>query len=564
VNDKLQSILNRLNALSLTQKVTLGTLLLGMGIVGFMLFTKTTDDYDVLYSNLSLPDAASTVNKLKEVKVPYRLVDGGTTVMVPKDKKSEMMLETANELESSEGVSLAKIPPVLQGDVQKEWLKKFNTDQISVTLQSIQGIRDAKVMISSPEESVFTENQDPIRASVMLVVEPGFRLEQKQIGTIKNLVSHAVPGLTPEQVVLSDNYGNSLDDSPSNGAGMQTREARVAKMEAEMQKKLLTLVEPIVGEGNAVLSVSLDLNFDQARANVKTIQPAISTEDKATGVIVSQQSESEEYEGNKKDEKGAAGVEANTAPSYKTKEENEKNDKRYLSKKETTNYAHSEENKEIVYASGEIERLTIAVVLNKVLTETETLEIKEMLANAAGLDLDRGDSIDVKGFKFSESPNKKTEQMAEAFKDAQKNELYLQLGYILTLLTLGITALMVLKGAFERNISVSTAQLIPDEVLKDLPEKIYDANGEEVSIESLPVDEKTGQLLLPTDKPLYDQEGRMIQLGGLTKDQLNLPKPKYANAPEIEYMRQSIYGFIQSDTALAAKILVAYMGHDQE
>ena len=563
MNPTLESILEKLQTLSLVQKVSLGTLVLGMGLAGFFLFNKANDQYDVLYSNLSLPDAAATVNKLKEVKVPYRLADGGTTVLVPREQKSEMMLETADELTSSQGVSLAKIPPVLQGDVQKEWLKKFNSDEISTTLQSIQGIRDAKVMISTPEESVFTEKDDPIRASVMLVVEPGFRLEQKQVTTIKNLVSHAVPGLTPEQVVISDNYGNSLDDSPTANGTMQTRETRKSQMETALQKKLTDLIEPIVGEGNAVLSVSMDLNFDQARANIKTIKPEVIKDDKATGVIVSQQSESEEYEGAKKDEAGTPGSESNTAPSYKTKEDKDKNDKRYTNKKETTNYAHSEETKEVVYASGEVERITIAVAMNKVLTESETIEIKEMLANAAGLNLDRGDSVDVKGFKFSESPNKKNELMTQAFKDAQRNDLFLQLGYIATLLTLGVMALLILKNLFDKGMPVSTAQLILDDEGQPLPEVIYDAKGEEIKVETLAVDEVTGKLLLP-DGPVYDVEGKMISINGITKEQLNLPKPKYSNAPEIEYMRQSIYGFIQKDTSIAAKILVAYMGHDNE
>ena len=92
---------------------------------------------------------------------------------------------------------------------------------------------------------------------------------------------------------------------------------------------------------------------------------------------------------------------------------------------------------------------------------------------------------------------------------------------------------------------------------------MYSAKGEEIRVEDLAVDQKTGKVLLP-EGPIYNAEGKMITLSGLTKEELNLPKPKYTNAPEIEYMRQNIYGFIQKDAPLAAKILVAYMGHDQE
>jgi hypothetical protein len=171
--------------------------------------------------------------------------------------------------------------------------------------------------------------------------------------------------------------------------------------------------------------------------------------------------------------------------------------------------------------------------------------------------------VDVKGFKFSESPNKKNELMTQAFKEAQRNDLFLQLGYIATLLTLGVMALMILKNLFEKGMPVSTAQLILDDEGHALPDVIYNEKGEEIKVEELAVDEKTGKLLLP-EGPVYDAKGKMISLNRVTKDQLNLPKSKYTNAPEIEYMRQSIYGFIQQDTALAAKILVAYMGHDQD
>jgi flagellar M-ring protein FliF len=569
---------SRLSEFSLTQKVLFGTVVLAMIFSFGFVVNKATDQYDVLYSNLSIPDAAATVNKLKELNEPYRLSDGGTTILVPHASKNEMVLETASELTSTEPVSLAKIPPVLQGEVQKEWLKKFNTDSIAATLTSIQGIRNAKVMIAQPEETVFSENEDPIRASVMLVVDPGFRLKEKQISTIKNLVSHAVPKLTPDNVVISDNQGNTLDDSPqSAGGGGQTRETRQQKLEGDVRKKVLSLLEPVVGKDNAVVSVSAELNFDQSRSKTHSVVPVIKDGNPPSGLLVSQQLQSEEYDGPKKGEGGAAGTDTNSSPSYQAsqKEALGSNGKQYKSRKESNNFAHSEEDKETVFATGKLERLTIAVVLNKVLTAEETTELKESIINAAGLNLTRGDSVDVKGFQFSEPPGKNQQDLANNLKESQQQELYLQLGYGLLLLLLGGGALFVLLKIFSKPIPQAQAELLVEDTHYRtihngntynqeiaggglLPSVMYDSQGNEVRHDML-VEDAQGYLLPPNNEPLYDQQGRLIQIGAIRREDLKLPELTNETSPEVEYMRQSIIRIVDADPEASAKMLVTYL-----
>ena len=572
-----EQAVNRISSLSLTQKVLFGTILIAMLFSLGFLVNRATDSYDVLYSNLSIPDAAATVSKLKELNKPYKLSDGGTTILVPHDVKNELVLETASELTSSEPVSLAKIPPVLQGDVQKEWLKKFNTDSISSTLTSIQGIRNAKVMIAKPEESVFSENEDPIQASVMLVVDPGFRLKEKQITTIKNLVAHSVPKLEPANVVISDNQGNTLDDSPQGGGGGvgQTTESKQQKLEGDVRKKIVALLEPVVGRDNAVVSVSADINFDQTRSKTHSVNPVVRDEKTASGLVVSQQLQSEEYSGPKQAEGGKVGAETNTAPSYQTEKKDEGSDgKQYKSRKETTNFAHSEEDKEVIYASGKLERLTIAVVLNKILTSEETKELKESIANAAGLNFERGDSVDVKGFQFSEAPGLKQQALLSSIKETQQQELILQLGYGLLLLLLGGGSLFVLLRIFSKPLPQAQAELLIDtnrynnqsqqeggggsSTIISLPSVMYDANGNEVRHDMLKEDEQ-GYLQPPNNEPVFDQQGRLIQIGAVRKEDLKLPDIGGDTTPEVEYMRQSIIRIVDADPETSAKMLVTYL-----
>src|SRR6478609_372867 len=119
----------------------IGTLLIALGLSTFFVFQRTNDDYDILYDNMSLPDAAAAVEKLKGLHENYRVTNGGHTLLVPREKKNELVLATANELTSENTINLAKIPPVLQGDVQKEWIKKLNTQSIEGILASINGIK---------------------------------------------------------------------------------------------------------------------------------------------------------------------------------------------------------------------------------------------------------------------------------------------------------------------------------------------------------------------------------------------------------------------------------------
>lgn len=506
----------RWNLLSFGQKIMLGTMVLALAISSFFLFQQANNDYDVLYSNMSLPDAAATVAKLKEMKEPFKLSDGGTTILVPRAQKNQLVLDTANELTGENTINLGKIPPVVQGDVQKEWIKKLNTQAISDVLKGIQGIRNAQVIISQPEKSVFTENEDVVKASVMLAVEPGFRLREEQVKTIKNLVAHAVPGLMMENVAISDNSGNPLE-GPAGGMtinGNTEADLRQRNYEDKIKNKVLAILTPVVGKENAVVSVSAMLNFDQTEAEIHRVIPTGGTAEAPTGLAVSNQTQVEEYAGGKKPEGGAAGTESNT-PTYQGPAEGGK-DQNYKSTKTTTNYVNSEEHKKVVYAAGNVERLTVAVVLNKVLTAKETDEIRDLVANAAGIDEARGDSVDIKGFQFSAPPADKEKELAAASKSAQEQAFYIQLASVGAVVLLGLAGLFIFYSLFKK----------PAE----------------------------GELVEEAEDYSYMEEPLQPLL-----EEMPIPVIEARLDPEIEHMRESINNMVAEDPSEAARVLVTYM-----
>ncbi len=510
----MQGFLGRWNALSFNQKIIVGTMIIALMLSTAFLFQRAQDDYDVLYSNLSVADAAAIVAQLKEEKRAFRLADGGTTIMVPRDQKNGLILDTAGQLSGEGNINLTSIPPVVSGDVQKEWIKKLNTQEIVAALQSIRGIKKAQVIVSQPERNLFIEQSDPPTASVMLTVEPGFRLREEQVKTIKNLVGHSVPGLKPENVAISDNAGNSLEGPGSVGSLISNADIRRTTFEETTAKKVMRVLAPVVGKENVVVSVSAILNFDQSQTEINRVIPSGGTSDNPTGVAVSTQTQTEEYSGDrKKGPGGATGVEAN-APTYGA-EDAEQADSNYKMGKQTTNYEISKENKTVVYAPGAVERMTVAVVLNKVLTAQETEEIENLVANAAGVDLARGDSIDIKGFQFSEKLNSEGDALAEAARHAQEQAFWLQLATIITV------GLMVIVA------SVIFYNLIRQPVEGEL------------------VEEEEGYEYFEEPDQLLEAE--------------SLPALEAKLDPEMEHMRESIHSAIEQDPSEAARLLVAYM-----
>ncbi|MDX2084812.1 MAG: flagellar basal-body MS-ring/collar protein FliF [Candidatus Melainabacteria bacterium] len=521
----LNQVVSRWQALSFNQKVMLGTLIMAMGLASTFLFNQAQDDYDVLYANMSLPDAAATVAKLKDMNAPYRLADGGTTILVPRGRKNELVLDTANELTGDNVVSLSKIPPVLQGDVQKEWIRKLNTDSIGAVLRTMRGIKNAQVLVAQPEESVFTDNEEPVRASVMLMVEPGFRLQPEQVKTVKNLVSHAVPGLSPDNVAIADSNGNALEGPNSMlGGGLTEANMRQQKFEETTRKKLMEILTPLVGRDNAVVSVTAKLNFDQTKSQIHRVTPEGGSKENPTGVVVSQQVHSEELKGGgPKPEGGVSGSASNAFPTIKSDAE-QKDDKGYKMERRTTNYAHTEEQRSVVYAPGAVERMTVAVVLNKVLTQQEQQEIRDTVINAAGLDLARGDSVDVKGFQFSESPKSKENELMAALQASEQNAFWLQLASVGAMVLLGLGGLAVFYNLMRKPLDgelVGDGDMADDDAFSYMPEGA-DAPD---ALESR------------SDVPLIEA---------------NLD-------PEVEFMKESLNKFVMHDPTEAARVLMSFM-----
>ncbi len=301
--------------------------------------------------------------------------------------------------------------------------------ELTRSIEKIDGVKYARVQLAEPERSIFEDNDAKPTASVVLVLQPGYKIKASQVKAIKNLVAYAVPRMTPEQVFITDQNGNSLSDETSKNS--TDMESFKSNLEKDTAKKVSDVLEKIVGKGNVSVQVNADIDFNSAKA---TIESYIPLEGKSEGVVTSSQTEVETYEN------------PNNLPNATDAMRRNLN---YSKQKTAVNYSVSKEVKQVVYAPGTIKRLSIAVAVNKILTDSEKEELRGLIQSASGADFSRGDVISVSGLQFEGATIDKKAQ--EAFAEQYQKE---QMFYFITssvipliiVLILGCFALYILKN----------------------------------------------------------------------------------------------------------------------
>ena len=399
----------------------------------FFLSKAMEPDWVVLYSDLNEVNALTIVENMKKNGYQYKLSEDKKSILVPSKLRDDMRIFVAeNDLIKNGDAGFELLDDMQLGSTDfKNKLTKQRIFQGEITraIEKIQGIKYAKVQLAEPERSIFEDNDEKPSASVMLVLEAGYRLKSSQVKAIKNLVAYSVPRMTPEQVFITDQNGNVLSDETSkNSTDMESFKSNLEKQTA---RKVAEVLEKIVGKGNVSVQVNADIDFNSAKS---TIESYIPVEGKNEGVLVSSQTEVESYEN------------PNSVPNPTTVNQRNLN---YSKQKTAVNYNVTKEVKQVIYAPGTVKRLSIAVAVNKILTAEEKEEIKELVLSASGVDYTRGDVISVSGLQFEGVTIDKKEN--EEFTKIYQRE---QIIYTITssviplivVLILGCFALAVLKG----------------------------------------------------------------------------------------------------------------------
>lgn len=523
--------------LNVPQRFGLVVLLLATVILSTIFIVKSFEpDLTILYSDLADTDVVNITENLKKNGYSYKLSEDKKTILVPASQKDEMRLFVAeNDLiqNSNPGFELLDNMQLGSTDFKNNLTKqRIFQGELTRSIEKMEGIKSVRVQLAQPERSIFEDKDEIPSASVMLILDPGYKLKSSQVKAIKNLVAYSVPRLTPEKVFITDQFGNSLSDETSkNSNDMESFKAGVEK---DTAKKITSVLEEIVGRGNVSVQVNADIDFNSAKA---TIERYIPLDEKGEGVLTSTQSEIENYENPNNN--------LNTQQPQNPNAGVPNKNLNYAKEKNSTSYSVSKEVKHIVYAPGTIKRLTIAVAVNKILTKDEKEELQNLVLSAAGVDYDRGDVITVSGLQFEAISEDKKRQEAIAKKNAQDTlfeYLAVKLGPSIVVLVLGLFAITLLKNLISRLPHYEVQQNILDDPDED----------DDLAI-GAPED---------VDSPLQmDKLGSLLDSG---YPSLSFDTDTQASLQDIEISKQeqsinTLNEAILADPEAAAKVLMSYI-----
>jgi len=123
---------------------------------------------------------------------------------------------------------------------------------------------------------LFKEDEKPATASVVLKLKSGKPLKRETVQGIAHLVASSVEGLETSNVTIVDSRGSLLSDAakPNSLAAMTSTQYELQqKVESYLAQKAQTILEGVVGSGNALVQVSADLDFRQAERTLEQYDP---------------------------------------------------------------------------------------------------------------------------------------------------------------------------------------------------------------------------------------------------------------------------------------------------
>ena len=426
-------------ALSAKQLLGLGCVFVAVvGVVAGSGYYISQPNYTLLVADMDAETANAVVSRLRDDKVAYQLGDGGRSVSVPVERADELRLQLASGgLPSAGRIGFEIFDRPAFGTT--EFLEHVNyrralEGELARTIGSLAEVSNARVHIAMAKDSLFIDQEQPAKASVVLRLRGNRPLAPATVKGIANLVAGSVESLRPESVVILDTYGRPLtrpsEGPPGTDAGAQSD--RQQQIERDLTARVVALLEPAVGVGRVRVNVAAHLNPDAVEETEEVFDPAT--------VVRSRQTSSETgavagstggVAGARANQPASLSTSAAPAPAATSATPSAAIPPTSLSNAivaittpvppgkttETTNYEVGKTTRHTVSPQGALARLSVAVILDDERVTTKTAEGKVetttrswepdsikrlhgLVAAAVGLDTDRGDQLTVENIAF--------------------------------------------------------------------------------------------------------------------------------------------------------------------
>lgn len=408
------SFSNTLRNLGPSRLAPIGIVMVGLlAFFVYMASRFTTPNMQLLYNNLDPKDGGQIVAKLEGMNVPVQIKADGTQIYVPSDQVAKLRMLLAQDglprggnmgyeiFDKTDGLSTSSF-------VQNINLVRALEGELARTISSLGPVKSARVHLVLPQREVFSRQKQEPSASIVLQMRSG-RLDRSQVSAVQHLVAAAVPGLKPGQISIIDDQGSLLargGGDESIGSSLSTSEEARVSLERRMSGEIESLLEKSIGPGKVRAEVSADMDFDRITTSSETYDPE-------SRVIRSSQTEEESAQNEEGGNGGGAVSVANNIPDGAQAPAAASSATKNNRTTETVNYEISKTVKQQVRESGQIKKLSVAVLVDGIYTKNDKGEesyqprteenlkqLETLVKTAIGFNEERGDVVQVVNMQF--------------------------------------------------------------------------------------------------------------------------------------------------------------------
>ncbi len=525
--------------LSSVQKILIGGVTITSVILLIVLFSLLdTPSFSTLYTNLNPADANKVVQDLKAKKIPYKLEAGGTTIKVPQNNVYSLRLNFAAKGIPNSGIVgyeiFDKSTIGMSEFMQKLNYRRALEGELCRTIMEQDGIEAARVHIVFPKKAIFKEDEVKPTASVVIKERGGVHLSAENILAIQKLVAGSVENLLPKNVTIIDTKGELLsrkrEENSFTFASSSQYELKKS-VEKYLRKKAQSILDNVLGPGNAIVQINTDLDFNQVEKTMQLVDPE-------SQIAISEQTTKTQNIG-----KNVSDSTAN------------------ITQNSTVNYEVSKTMEKVIEGAGNITKLSVAAVINekkvkvkkgknvsyvyKPRSQEELQKLEGIIKNAVGFEVNRGDQFTLENIVF-EPQLHRDEQIDKlpqpGFFDSNNMDKLVNMGMIIFAI---IASLFILKGLLKK---VNTEKVLSGEVKQGAPPALAGASGAPIP-ELQNIQQELSQIAQTKKKkvlPMNDLEDEITDEAAMKK-----------------YQHEKIANYVAQNPIDAAKLINSWL-HENE
>jgi flagellar M-ring protein FliF len=403
MNQILQQIGKFWSELGQSQRITIAAATAGVLLgIGGLLFWAQKPDMKLLYGKLGEKEAAEVVQALEEQNIPFQIGAGGSSIYIPSKDVYRVRMDLASKgLPNTGGVGFEIFDRSnfgISDFVQRTNYTRAIQGELAQTIEQMQGVKKARVMVVLPESRLLVRTTDSRPTASVFIDTGSAKLDSAAVNSIRSLVANSVEGLKLDDVAVVDNAGNVLSEDlksdPQLGSASSIVKYR-QQTEEYLSAKVETMLSKVLGPGNSVVRVSATINTDAATIAEEKFDPEGQVPRQETTVEDSTSTSEKAAQ-----EPPGAGVAANVPADPANEDQQANKTSSTIRSSRSQSYEINKTMTSIVKNPGAITRITAAVFLASKPAESgeplprtpEQIDaLRSMVINALGIAVPKGE-----------------------------------------------------------------------------------------------------------------------------------------------------------------------------